>query len=87
MTPARRDARARINVLSEMPVEWRKRLSALEPAQQAPPGAQGRHPHPDRNDEYLLYQRCSAAWPLEPYSDEAYDEFVQRVLAYSRSHA
>ncbi|MGH7223754.1 MAG: malto-oligosyltrehalose synthase, partial [Gemmataceae bacterium] len=76
------DVRARISVLSEMPDEWRSRLyrwSALN------------EPHrvqveddkaPDRNVEYLLYQTLLGAWPVEPYRDEEYAEFVERIQAY-----
>jgi (1->4)-alpha-D-glucan 1-alpha-D-glucosylmutase len=76
------DARARISVLSEMPDAWRdvlQRWSALN------------EPHrvqveddraPDRNIEYLLYQTLLGAWPVEPYSDAEYAEFVRRIQAY-----
>ncbi len=76
------DVRARISVLSEMPEVWREflhRWSALN------------EPHrvqveddkaPDRNVEYLLYQTLLGAWPVEPYGDEEYAEFVGRIQAY-----
>ena len=47
------DVRARLDVLSEIPTEWAKRLQALAPAQHAPqdhrrgaPRARSRHPRP-----------------------------------------
>jgi (1->4)-alpha-D-glucan 1-alpha-D-glucosylmutase len=76
------DVRARVAVLSEMPESWREclhRWSALN------------EPHrvqveddkaPDRNVEYLLYQTLLGAWPIEPYSDEQYTEFISRIQAY-----
>src|SRR5262249_39647157 len=76
------DVRARINVLSEMPDEWRaavERWSRLN------------EPHrlqvndltaPDANEEYLLYQTLVGAWPLPPCSPEEYTNFVQRIQAY-----
>src|SRR5262249_47750517 len=39
---------------------------------------------PDANEEYLLYQTLLSAWPLEPYDDAVYAEFVQRIQAYMR---
>ncbi len=56
------DVRARINVLSEMPAEWRQtvgRWSRLNaPKKTVLDGAT----MPSRNDEYLLYQTLVGAW-------------------------
>ena len=76
------DVRARINVLSEIPDEWRQcveRWGRLnEPHKQDVAGLAA----PDRNEEYLLYQTLVGAWPLgEPAGDE-YATFVKRVQAY-----
>lgn len=57
------DARARINVLSEMPEHWRARLRQWSqvnlPAKRQVNGALA----PDRNDEYLYYQALLGSWP------------------------
>lgn len=73
------DVRARINVLSEMPVEWLKRLRTWIKINR------GKKKHvqgmavPDRNDEYFLYQTLIGAWP---FSDSEYPEFITRIKEY-----
>ena len=76
------DVRARLNVLSELPEEWRDSVARWskmnEPhRQQADEAAV-----PDPNEEYLLYQTLIGAWPLEPYGPEEYAAFVKRIQAY-----
>jgi (1->4)-alpha-D-glucan 1-alpha-D-glucosylmutase len=76
------DVRARLNVLSELPGEWRDRLahwSRLNEPHRVPVEDA---PAPDANEEYLFYQTLLGAWPLEPYSEEDYADFVRRVQAY-----
>lgn len=54
------DVRARLNVLSELPVEWRSAVEAWAAHNE-------RHrtgPWPDRNTEYLLYQTLVGTWPI-----------------------
>ena len=66
------DVRARINVLSEMPDEWRKCVEQWGQANQ--------HDGPPcRNEEYLLYQTLVGAWPLDGKADEA---FIGRIVQY-----
>jgi (1->4)-alpha-D-glucan 1-alpha-D-glucosylmutase len=76
------DVRARINVISELPEEWGEcvtRWSAMNaPHRRAPGDVEA----PLRNEEYLLYQALVGAWPLEPYSDDEYRTFIQRIQAY-----
>jgi (1->4)-alpha-D-glucan 1-alpha-D-glucosylmutase len=59
------DVRARLNVLSEIPAEWRahvERWSGLNaPHKQKLDG----HFAPDRNEEYFLYQTMLGVWPLD----------------------
>jgi (1->4)-alpha-D-glucan 1-alpha-D-glucosylmutase len=76
------DVRARLNVLSELPAEWEERL-----AHWGRLNAPHRRPAedlqaPDSNEEYLLYQALLGAWPLEPYGQEEYGQFVARIQAY-----
>jgi (1->4)-alpha-D-glucan 1-alpha-D-glucosylmutase len=76
------DVRARINVLSEIPNEWRDavtRWGRLNAAKKTPVGGQ---PAPDLNDEYLLYQTLVGAWPVQPPTPEESDEFRERIAAY-----
>ena len=64
------DVRARINLLSEMPVAWREtvlRWSAMN-------GKHRRNGWPDHNSEYLYYQTLVGAWPLSVERAQAYME-------------
>jgi (1->4)-alpha-D-glucan 1-alpha-D-glucosylmutase len=76
------DVRARLNVLSELPLEWQEcveRWSQLN----APHRIDiDEVPAPDANEEYLLYQALLGAWPLEPTSVEEHGQFVERIQAY-----
>ncbi|MEW5756783.1 MAG: hypothetical protein AB1810_10810 [Pseudomonadota bacterium] len=76
------DVRARINVISEMPVEWQRcvrrwrhinRHHKLQLADGYAPSA---------NDEYLLYQTLIGTWPLQEMDAAAHARFVSRVEAY-----
>jgi (1->4)-alpha-D-glucan 1-alpha-D-glucosylmutase len=72
------DVRARINVLSELPREWRAALTRwtrLNGRKRI--SVQGRVA-PDRNEEYLLYQTMLGAWPLGGLDDE----FVRRMCEF-----
>ncbi|MBD0304933.1 MAG: malto-oligosyltrehalose synthase [Nitrospiraceae bacterium] len=76
------DVRARINVISEIPVLWKinvARWSKLnKPYKTEVDGA----PAPDLNDEYLLYQTLIGAWPLEPLDERQYRIFCDRIQGY-----
>lgn len=73
------DVRARINVLSEMPVEWLKKLRAWIKMNRGKKRRVQSAAVPDRNDEYFLYQTLIGAFP---FSDAEYPDFVQRMTAY-----
>jgi (1->4)-alpha-D-glucan 1-alpha-D-glucosylmutase len=76
------DARARINVLSELPQEWKLKVSRWSRMnRQHCKEAEGER-MPDRNDEYLFYQTLVGVWPLEAMGDEAYGEFCLRIQHY-----
>jgi (1->4)-alpha-D-glucan 1-alpha-D-glucosylmutase len=76
------DVRARINVLSEMPREWRRRVHAWRRANRGKKQMVDGQPIPDANEEYLLYQTLVGAWPLEPLSAESRAVFVERVQRF-----
>ena len=57
--------RVRINVLSEIPAEWRPRLARLAPAQPPASHEVDGAPVPGANEEYLLYQTLVGAWPID----------------------
>jgi (1->4)-alpha-D-glucan 1-alpha-D-glucosylmutase len=73
------DARARINVLSEIPDRWEQAIARWtqmnEPLKQRLDGMTAPHP----NDEYLLYQTLIGALPFEPVEQEG---FTQRIKDY-----
>ena len=72
------DVRARINVLSEIPDEWRDHVTRWGELN-APLRRDGNgQPAPSRNDEYLLYQTLLGAWPMTGVTplDQAGDDSV-----------
>jgi (1->4)-alpha-D-glucan 1-alpha-D-glucosylmutase len=70
------DVRARMNVLSELPRDWRAALTRWTRLNgRKKLSIQGRVA-PDRNEEYLLYQTLLGAWPAASAID---DEFVRRI--------
>ena len=73
------DVRARINVLSEMPDEWLKKVRTWIKINRGKKKRVQGLAVPDRNDEYFLYQTLIGAWP---FSDADYPDFVQRIKAY-----
>ncbi|HEX2913563.1 MAG TPA: malto-oligosyltrehalose synthase [Chloroflexia bacterium] len=77
------DVRARINVLSEIPHEWRATLNrwARFNERHRTTGLDGKA-LPDRNDEYLFYQTLIGIWPFSEPGEKEYLELVERVQAY-----
>ena len=76
------DVRARIDVLSEMPGEWRKRVFRWRRLNRAKKREINGAPAPSYNDEYLLYQTLIGAWPLEEMDETAFGVFRQRIEDY-----
>jgi (1->4)-alpha-D-glucan 1-alpha-D-glucosylmutase len=76
------DVRARINVLSEIPLSWNSfvtRLAELtKDFKKYVPGI-GMCPQP--NDEYMLYQTLIGTWPFE-ISTAEWNEYIKRIQAY-----
>ena len=73
------DARARLNVLSEMPREWERQLAAWRRINRGAKRREREAEAPDRNDEYFLYQTLVGSFPLEA---GRYPEFRERVKAF-----
>jgi (1->4)-alpha-D-glucan 1-alpha-D-glucosylmutase len=76
------DARARINVLSELPDQWQARVAEWM-------RVNGRYRTrvegawaPERNDEYLFYQSLVGVWPAAAGTETPTDEFVERLATY-----
>jgi (1->4)-alpha-D-glucan 1-alpha-D-glucosylmutase len=76
------DVRTRIDVLSELPEEWRAKAMLWHrlnrPRKLRPSGEQA----PDRNDEYLLYQTLVGAWPLGELDASGMEAFRGRIREY-----
>lgn len=70
------DTRMRIDVLSELPEEWRQHLDRWSQLNQSFRKALEGGPAPEPNDEIWIYQTMLGAWP-----DEAAEEFVERLAA------
>jgi (1->4)-alpha-D-glucan 1-alpha-D-glucosylmutase len=76
------DTRARLNVLSELPEEWRgalDRWSRLNVEKKTP---LEKLLAPAVNDEYLLYQTLLGAWPAEQPKPEQLPAFCDRIANY-----
>jgi (1->4)-alpha-D-glucan 1-alpha-D-glucosylmutase len=78
------DVRACINVLSEIPEEWRTALNRWSKLNRKKKLLVDGHPVPDRNEEYLLYQTLLGAWPLTPMGGDDYAVFKLRIQDYMR---
>jgi (1->4)-alpha-D-glucan 1-alpha-D-glucosylmutase len=75
------DVRTRINVLSEIPDEWRRRLTkwcGVNRKRLVPVGGAF---VPDRNEEYFLYQTLLGAWPIGGFNSDEYPDFIERIKA------
>jgi (1->4)-alpha-D-glucan 1-alpha-D-glucosylmutase len=76
------DMRARINVLSELPQDWKLKVSRWSRLNRQHFKESEGERMPDRNDEYLFYQTLIGVWPLEAMGDDAYAEFCARIQRY-----
>jgi (1->4)-alpha-D-glucan 1-alpha-D-glucosylmutase len=73
------DVRARLNVLSDIPDEWRAAVTAWRRLNRRHKRTVNGLAAPDRNDEYFLYQTLVGAYPFEPGQ---LPSFRDRVAAY-----
>jgi len=76
------DVRARINVLSEIPKEWKAAIARWSKMNRRSRREVDGKEAPDRNEEYLLYQTLLGAWPLEQPDEGGWHEFVERIKNY-----
>ncbi len=76
------DARARINVLSEIPHLWRKSVNRWARLNRRHHREVDGQPAPSRNDEYLFYQNLVGIWPLAPSDVKSLRELTDRMTAY-----
>ncbi len=77
------DVRARINVLSELPSEWRQHLRTWNRLNKKAKHTINEQPAPSLNDEYLIYQTLLGAWPFGAFSEHVHNQFVKRIQDYA----
>jgi malto-oligosyltrehalose synthase len=81
------DMRARINVLTEFPAEWGRRLRRWSMLNKSAKSELDGAPVPSADDEYLLYQTLVGAWPMELVGPDEpaalpLERFRDRIAAY-----
>jgi len=74
------DARARLNVLSELPDEWRAAVFRWARINAGMRTEVDGSPAPDRADEYIFYQSLVGSWP--PGAEEPDAEYVERIRGF-----
>jgi (1->4)-alpha-D-glucan 1-alpha-D-glucosylmutase len=73
------DVRARLNLLSEIPGEWRAAVLRWSKMN----GRHRKNNFPDRNMEYLFYQTLAGAWPI---SRERILAFMEKSSCEAKQH-
>jgi (1->4)-alpha-D-glucan 1-alpha-D-glucosylmutase len=74
------DVRARINVLSEIPGQWKERLERWSKLNSKYKTQVDGQQVPDRNEEVLLYQTLLGIWPTDGKEDHS---LIERLQAYT----
>jgi (1->4)-alpha-D-glucan 1-alpha-D-glucosylmutase len=77
------DVRARINVLSEIPEEWRGRVALWQKLNRKHRTVVDAQPTPGANTEYLIYQTLIGAWPIAAERLRAY---LLKAIHEAKSH-
>jgi len=75
------DVRARLDVLSEIPLEWGVRIAKWRRFNRAKRQHRAGRPVPSRTEEYLLYQTLVGTWPVLDRA-AVMDEYRERIGAY-----
>jgi (1->4)-alpha-D-glucan 1-alpha-D-glucosylmutase len=76
------DVRARIDVLSEIPTEWRAAVNRWSRLNRRHRREVDGQPAPSRNDEYLFYQNLIGIWPLAPPDAKTFQALLERMQLY-----
>jgi (1->4)-alpha-D-glucan 1-alpha-D-glucosylmutase len=77
------DVRARINVISELPKEWRSSVQRWARVNRRYKTLWNDWLAPDPNDEYLFYQSVVGAWPMGgALTDSEWQAFRERIEQY-----
>lgn len=78
------DVKARINVLTEMPDQWKEHLHRWHQFNRKRKVIVDGQPVPDQNEEYRLYQTLLGSWPEPPEpSGIAFKHFVTRIKEHA----
>jgi (1->4)-alpha-D-glucan 1-alpha-D-glucosylmutase len=84
------DVRARLNVLSEIPQEWRRQIQLWSRHNRGRKRTVRRRRAPDRNDEYFLYQTLLGVWPWEeaelPVFKERLRDYLVKAVREAKEH-
>ena len=76
------DVRARLNVLSELPKQWKGQVIRWQKMNRRFKTKIAGGSFPGRNEEYLLYQTLIGAWPFAVMDGNEYASFVDRIQGY-----
>jgi (1->4)-alpha-D-glucan 1-alpha-D-glucosylmutase len=76
------DVRARINVLSELPLAWRRQVRIWRKLNRDKKSMCNGKEAPEPNVEYLLYQTLVGAWPFEIAGQSPPPAFRDRICSY-----
>ncbi|HEX3176795.1 MAG TPA: malto-oligosyltrehalose synthase [Methylomirabilota bacterium] len=77
------DVRARINVVSEIPDEWRRRVGVWQRLNRRHRTMVDGVAVPGANTEYLIYQTLVGAWPLDA---ERLTAYLMKAVREAKSH-
>jgi (1->4)-alpha-D-glucan 1-alpha-D-glucosylmutase len=76
------DVRARINVLTELPDEWKACVSKWRRLNKKHKPLVEGHPVPEPNEEYHLYQTLVGVWPIQALKAGEHETVTQRIKDY-----
>lgn len=76
------DVRARINVLSENPEQWKEALYHWSHLNRSRKVIVNKREVPDTNEEFLIYQALIGTWPLYPMDATAKAQYIDRIEKY-----
>jgi len=76
------DVRARLNVLSEIPRDWRSAVQRWSRLNRRRRREVDGEPAPSARDEYLYYQMLVGIWPLTPPDAAGRASLTERLQAY-----
>ncbi|MDK2745423.1 MAG: malto-oligosyltrehalose synthase [Nitrospira sp. BO4] len=76
------DARARLNVLSEIPDQWKAKVNRWAKWNARHRIEVDGEAVPDANDEYLFYQTCMGVWPPGEMTEHEHGDLCRRIEQY-----